>query len=211
MILKKTAWFLFVFFAVSVGFYPIMYILVDMSQGLLGNKPPELLTNTIWNLFFYLHIGFGGLSLLTGWSQFSKKIRARNIRLHRILGKIYMIAILISGVSSIYIALYATGGMGPSFGFGTLGVLWLTTSTMAYIAVRKRHIPQHKVWMIQSFALSFAAVTLRLWLPLLTAAMHMEFIEAYRIIAWLCWVPNLLVAFTIVRIKYPRVSWFALS
>lgn len=182
-----------------------------MSHGLLGSKPPEVIGSSLWNLFFYLHIGLGGLSLLTGWSQFSKKIRAKNMQLHRTLGKIYLIAVLISGISSIYIAWYATGGLIPSFGFGTLGVLWLTTSAMAYVAVRRKHIPQHKVWMIQSYALTFAAVTLRLWLPFMQAGLHMPFLDSYRIVAWLCWVPNLLVAFAIISRKYPKVKWFALS
>ncbi|MCB0496703.1 MAG: DUF2306 domain-containing protein [Cyclobacteriaceae bacterium] len=211
MKISKITWFIFAFFAISIGIYPVLYALVDMSQGLLGNKPPEVLSNSLWSLFFYLHIGFGGVSLLTGWSQFSKKIRARNIQLHRTLGKIYMIAVLVSGISSVFIAFYATGGIGPSFGFGILGVLWLLTSAIAYIAVRKKHIPQHKVWMIQSYALTFAAVTLRLWLPFMGAVLHMEFIDSYRVVAWLCWVPNLLIAFAIIKIKYPKVSWFVLS
>jgi hypothetical protein len=47
--------------------------------------------------------------------------------------------------------------------------------------------------MIRSFALTFAAVTLRLYLPF-PMIWGFEFIEGYRIIAWLCWVPNLLIA-----------------
>jgi hypothetical protein len=53
--------------------------------------------------------------------------------------------------------------------------------------------------MIRSYALCFAAVTLRIWLPLFQFALGLEFIFAYRIIAWLCWVPNLVVAELIVR------------
>ena len=53
-------------------------------------------------------------------------------------------------------------------------------------------------FMIFSFAACFAAVTLRIWLPILTSIMG-EFNSAYRIVAWLCWVPNIIVAFFIVR------------
>ena len=52
--------------------------------------------------------------------------------------------------------------------------------------------------MIYSYAACFAAVTLRIWLPTLTSIMG-EFIGAYRIVAWLCWVPNMIVAYFIVR------------
>jgi hypothetical protein len=47
--------------------------------------------------------------------------------------------------------------------------------------------------MIRNFALTFAAVTLRIYLPASMAA-GMEFEMAYRAIAWLCWVPNLVIA-----------------
>ena len=60
-------------------------------------------------------------------------------------------------------------------------------------------IEQHRQWMIRSFALTFAAVTLRLWLPFFQIVLNFEFIEAYIIIAWLCWIPNLIVAEIIIR------------
>jgi hypothetical protein len=44
----------------------------------------------------------------------------------------------------------------------------------------------------------FAAVTLRVELPLLIAAFQ-AFDPAYMMVSWSCWVPNLLVAEWIVR------------
>jgi hypothetical protein len=52
--------------------------------------------------------------------------------------------------------------------------------------------------MVRNVAVTLAAVTLRLWLPVLLG-MHVPFDTAYPIVAWLCWVPNLLVAETIIR------------
>jgi hypothetical protein len=54
--------------------------------------------------------------------------------------------------------------------------------------------------MIRSFALTLAAVTLRLYLPLSRIA-GIPFYDAYVPIAWLCWVPNLLVAETWLRLR----------
>ena len=67
--LNKTLWFLFAFFAIGVGLYPLLYFFMDESQGLLSHKTPELLASTIWNVAFRLHIFLGGLTLLTGWSN----------------------------------------------------------------------------------------------------------------------------------------------
>jgi hypothetical protein len=43
--------------------------------------------------------------------------------------------------------------------------------------------------MIRSFALTAAAITLRMYLPLVFV-FHWPFSIAYSVIAWLCWIPN---------------------
>ncbi len=149
---------------------------------------------------FYGHIIFGGLALLSGWSQFSKKLRAKKLQLHRSLGKFYVISVLASGLCGIYLGIYATGGIIPSVGFISLGVVWLFTTIRAYVAVRNKDMSLHQGMMIYSYAACFAAVTLRIWLPFLTIVFG-EFLLAYKIVAWLCWVPNMVFAHLWVRKK----------
>lgn len=191
---NKLLWVLFVFFAIIIGLYPFGYIFsgVLAENGLLSSKPSEVITSQLWLTLFYIHIFLGGIALLSGWSQFFEKFRNRNIKFHRVLGKIYLISVLISGLSGFYIAIYAEGGVIGKLGFSGLAMAWLFTSTMAYLSIRKKDINAHKRWMIRSFALTFAAVTLRIWLPTLQYGIGMDFISAYVLIAWLCWVPNLL-------------------
>ena len=116
------------------------------------------------------------------------------------LGKTYVISVLISGLCGLFIALYATGGIVSILGFFTLSLIWLTTTILGFKSIKKKDINSHEKFMIFSYAACFAAVTLRIWLPLLTIAMD-DFNSAYRIVAWLCWVPNIIVAFLIVRKK----------
>ncbi len=192
--MNKLLWALFILCAISIGLYPVMYALIDWKYAFPGSKPAELQTDIIWRLAFVAHISFGGIAMLSGWSQFSKKLRAKKLSLHRTLGKIYLICISLSGVAGLYLALFANGGLISSFGFGGLAIGWLLTSSIAYRAIKKGDIDDHERWMIRSYALCFAAVTLRIWLPISQAVLHLDFIEAYRVIAWLCWVPNLLFA-----------------
>ena len=56
--------------------------------------------------------------------------------------------------------------------------------------------------MIHNFALTFAAVTLRIYVPAAIVA-GVAFATAYPVIAWLCWVPNLLIAAWIARRTEP--------
>src|SRR5690606_38698774 len=139
-------------------------------------------------------------ALLTGWSQFSRKLRVKKLELHRNLGKIYVLSALISGICGIYIGFYASGGLVPSLGFISLGIVWLFTTIRAYVAIRKKDISLHQGMLVYSYAACFAAVTLRVWLPLLTIVLG-EFLLAYKIVAWLCWVPNIIFAHFWVRRK----------
>jgi hypothetical protein len=200
---NKIAWFFFAFFAIGVSLYPLLYgylAYIGLDEALRSRKTVALLANVVWNTGFYTHISFGGLALLVGWVQFSKRFRNANLKRHRTIGKIYMIAVLISGLAGLYIAFYATGGLVAKLGFVSLALVWLYTTSMAYQTIKNREVRRHEVFMIYSYAACFAAVTLRIWLPLLTAAFG-DFIPAYRIVAWLCWVPNIVFAYFWVKRK----------
>ena len=197
-LISRIAFVLFAVMAIGIGLYPFMYVLNDMTDGLLGSKSEELL-GSIWYMpVFYGHILFGGVALLVGWSQFSTKLRATRIQLHRNLGKTYAIMVTVSGLCGLILAYYATGGIITQLGFSVLGILWLFTTYKALTSVKQKKIVQHQFWMIRSFALCFAAVTLRIWLPVLIGGVGLEFIDAYKIVAWLCFVPNLIFAEVII-------------
>jgi len=188
--------------AIIIGLYPTLYFFNERTFGLLSTKPGELLANTIWNIAFYTHIILGGIALLIGWLQFSLKLRRRNLPVHRAVGKIYVICVLLSSLAGIGIGVFATGGLIAATGFICLGIIWFTTTLFAYLKIRNRQVEQHRRLMIYSYAACFAAVTLRIWLPVLISVFG-DFIIAYSIVAWLSWVPNILVAALIVRTHKP--------
>jgi uncharacterized membrane protein len=172
--------------------------LIDRKFGLLNSKSIELLTDTFWNIGFYTHIIFGGIALLVGWTQFSPKMREWSIELHRKVGKVYVIAVLLSSLAGIYIGFFATGGLVSSAGFICLGIIWFYTTLKAYLYIKHGKIEPHQKMMVYSYAACFAAVTLRIWLPVLTI-IYGDFSKAYLVVAWLCWIPNLIVAYLITR------------
>lgn len=195
---NKVSWVVFVVLAIAIGLYPLTYFFIDRQFGLLGSKSEELLSNALWNIGFYGHIMLGGLALLIGWIQFSKKIRNAHLNWHRTIGKIYVVSAVVSSICGIYVGFYATGGIISAVGFICLGVIWLLTTVKAFLAAKNGDITLHKGMMIYSYAACFAAVTLRIWLPILNIIFD-DFVIAYRIVAWLCWVPNVIFAFFWVR------------
>lgn len=194
--ITKASWILFITLCITIGLYPIVYFIGDREFGLLSSKSDELLLNIFWNIGFYTHIIFGGIALLIGWAQFSSKFRNKNISLHISIGKIYIISALLSSIAGIGIGFYATGGIITAIGFISLGIIWFGTTLLSFLAIRKKQIVRHQKLMIYSYAACIAAVTLRIWLPLLIMTFN-DFIVSYTIVSWLCWVPNMAVAYFI--------------
>ena len=144
------------------------------------------------------HVAGGMVALALGPFQFIAAIRRRWPRIHRLLGRSYLTGIAVGGIAGLWMARLAYGGTIGQAGFATLAVLWLATSAMALARIRAGDVQGHRAWMVRSFALTFAAVTLRLYLPS-PMIFGVDFEVAYAAIAWACWVPNLLVAEAIRR------------
>jgi len=145
------------------------------------------------------HIAGGMGALLTGPGQFSERLRARALNFHRWLGRFYLVEVLIGSTGGVAMAFVSSEGLPTHLGFGILAVLWFSTGLQAYRLVRKGNIEAHRQWMIRNFALTFAAVTLRIESPFMLALLHWPFRPSYIIVWWLCWAPNLLVAEWMVR------------
>src|SRR5690606_4695108 len=122
------------------GLYPLIYLFIKRSvfienNGFFASKSTELLESIYWNSSFFAHIIFGGIALLIGWIQFNKKFRTKNIHLHKIIGKIYVISVILSAIGGIYMGFFANSGIISSIGFICLGVFWLTTTIIAFYSI----------------------------------------------------------------------------
>ena len=104
-----------------------------------------------------------------------------------------MIGILVGGLGGLRLAFDSVGGWVTHAGFGLLAVAWLATGAMAYRTIRAGRVAAHQGWMIRNYSLTYAAVTLRLMLGV-GAAAGVAFLDVYQVVAWACWIPNLLVA-----------------
>ncbi|WP_274854546.1 DUF2306 domain-containing protein [Bacillus methanolicus] len=165
-----------------------------------------------WIIFLKMHIAGGVMALALGPFQFSKRIQAKR-RIHRFIGKVYIFSILLGGLAGFYVSSTALGGVISMVGFLCLNILWLYTTYIGYKTARKKKIELHQRWMLRSYALTFAGVTLRLWTILLTflfadvtklinpTAVPSDFLSVYRLIAWICWIPNLFVIELYIRFR----------
>jgi len=159
----------------------------------LGGVPPVIASNALKNPWLVVHVAGAATALLVGPVQFSSRLRTRFRRVHRWTGRTYAVSCLVGGVAGFLLALGASTGPISTIGFGSLAILWLVTTVLAWRRAMQRRFIEHRAWMIRSFALTLAAVTLRLYLPL-AAILSINFEDAYRAISFLAWVPNLLLA-----------------
>ncbi|MBL0886732.1 DUF2306 domain-containing protein [Myceligenerans indicum] len=158
---------------------------------------------------FYVHIVTGGLALVLSPVQLWPAIRRRLPALHRWVGRVTLAAITVAGAAGLVLAPFNQAGTVGILGFGILAVLWPGASWLGWAAARRQDLVGHREWMTRAFALTFAAVTLRLWTGVLMAVQvaaaggdldaETAFARGYLLVPFLCWVPNLIVAELVIR------------
>ncbi|WP_164821218.1 DUF2306 domain-containing protein [Paenibacillus koleovorans] len=152
--------------------------------------------DSMWYVMLYVHIVGSMAALLLGWVQFIQRLRLRNPAMHRLIGKIYTVGVALGALSGLYLAFYAEGGVVSTLGFVGLSLAWAYTLVLGLRSiVVERDRKAHGEWMLRNYALTFAAVMLRIYLPVSMVIFGEEHFDTYyRMIAWLCWVPNLFFA-----------------
>ena len=190
--MKRFAYLSMTFLCMGVSLYAAgVYGLLPLGKLL---HPEMRATFNAHALAVYTHVFAAIFALALGPLQFSARLRATRPRVHRWLGRLYLgVGVAIGGAAGLYMASFAFGGPVARVGFSLLALAWLYTGWRAYAAIRRRDVAAHRKWMVRNFALTLAAVTLRIYLPLSMVA-GLPFESAYVAIAWLCWMPNLLVA-----------------
>ncbi len=192
---KMTVWRVFFWVScVSVALVSFRFLALGMREAF-----PAMAHHLDAEHFsFYVHVVAGPIALLIAPLQFTQKIRAARPAMHRFFGRVYVLAVLLGGISGLHIAATTNAGPIAVTGFGLLSILWLWTTAQAVLHARAARFADHRKWMIRSAAFTFAGVTLRLWLGTgIAAGLPVEVFYPY--ISWLCWIPNIIVAEMIIR------------
>ena len=168
------------------------YIPLDSNVSFLMIKQTEVEQRPEYLYFFYTHVYTSIFILLTGFLAILRKdFRLKNF--HRNAGKIYISLILLfAAPSGIYMGIFANGGFLSKISFVILGFLWWFTTFKAFQLARQRKFKEHKQWMWRSFVLTISAITLRMWKVIIVYLFHPNPMDVYQIIAWLGWIPNVI-------------------
>jgi len=187
------------FFFVLIAQITLQYIPVRTDVAFLQIKQ-DYIHITPWLIAFYIHVFTSMFVLAAGFTQFSPVILSRYRTIHRTMGKCYIVIVLfVTGPASFIMALLANGGIPSRMAFTSLSLLWMYSTARAWRMVKAKQYDLHRDWMYRSYALTLSAITLRGWKWLLIALFHLRPMDAYRFVAWMGFVPNLLVAEWIIR------------
>ncbi|MEK0315819.1 DUF2306 domain-containing protein [Cohnella sp. 56] len=115
------------------------------------------------------HIGFAMLAMLTGFAQFSERLRIRRPGLHRGLGRVYVICVAAGGALAIALVFYMDS-FTKATAFLALSGVWLYATWRGYRTARARRFDEHRIWMIRSFGMTLVAVSGRIVVPVLLLA-----------------------------------------
>jgi hypothetical protein len=158
--------------------------------------PPQYAPRRGWLL---LHVAGGIVALLTGPVQLWLGLSDRGMEWHRRMGNGYIIGVGLGSVGAFYMATHTDFGWIFGAGLFGLAVAWVTTTTLAYLAIQRSLIDQNKEWMIRSYVVTFAFVTFRVIQPALQAAHVGTELEQLAVTAWACWAIPLLITEVVIQ------------
>lgn len=181
---------LYFFLATLIGLLIIFksydYFHPNYEIGFLSNKG----TISYYLIPLYMHILGAPIALFTGLFQF---IQTQN-RLHKTFGKVYIISILgLAAPGGLFMSFYALGGTFSILNFLIMAILWIVTTSQAWLQAKKGNYHSHKVWITRSFILTNSAVLIRVFSFINNYSLAFDHETAYVIISWMSWLPWLVI------------------
>lgn len=150
-----------------------------------------------------IHIVAGIVFNLLGPFQLIASLRQRLPRFHRISGRIFIVAGLVSGASALWMNQFfpAFGGVlkyssNLIFGLGSIIAIGI-----ALHAILNRNVTRHRAWMIRAYAMGLGVATQRLLLMPYFFAFGIPEGETLGALLWICWLINMAVAEWAIRRK----------
>lgn len=157
-----------------------------------------------------LHVVPGGLFLLFAPLQFSSRMRARHLALHRWSGRVLLPLLLAALLPGLYFGIRIPyGGPLEALAVALFGGALLASIVVAFVAIRRGQIARHREWMIRVFALVIAISTQRLVFGAIDVALTPSGYPApdqFVLSVWTAWIVTLAAAEAWIRYTRPSVS-----
>src|SRR5439155_21188745 len=173
----------------------ILFVLYRYEMPFLDSQSP------IWQHFAKVkwwllpHGLLGAIALFIAPLQFSNRLRQRHLRLHRILGRVYVAGVAVSAPVAVHVAIV----QGPPtlvMAAITQSTGWIVTTAIALYCIRTGNVQQHRQWMIRSypFAMVFVFTRALLVIPAIQRLGEVGIVSVvWSCIAAACFLPTLVI------------------
>lgn len=162
MIKTKKGWWILIIVSIGV-MVPFMYPYLTLNPA---NSRVVITSTTIQYPILVTHIVLAFVAMVAGFLQFVDRIRLNNPGIHRNIGRIYVVSVLISGILANILYFYAEY-FTKALAFLVLAVAWLFTTWKAYRKAVKGRFKEHRQWMLRSFGFTLVAVSARMLVPII--------------------------------------------
>jgi uncharacterized membrane protein len=142
-----------------------LYVLYHFERFVIDWSDPVWKHYQALGVPLLVHVMAGGTALILAPMQFSERLRTRYAKLHRIIGRIYVVGALVLAPFGVYTQwLDETQGFPRSFTIETVvqASILMTTTAFAFYFGWRRMIPQHRQWMFRSYAAALTFFEIRL-------------------------------------------------
>ena len=158
----------------------VAYIPYHTDVGFLRIKQ-QYIDIDHWRIAFFVHVYASLWVLLAGFTQFSTSLQRSRPGLHRKLGYIYVLnVLLITGPAGLLMGFYANGGIPSRISFILLATGWIFFTAMALVKAKRGDFRSHRHYMMRSYALTLSALTLRAWKWGITNSFELPPMDVYR-------------------------------
>jgi uncharacterized membrane protein YozB (DUF420 family) len=200
-IFRVVGFLLLIILAVPLAINGLSYLNLDFDYRFLKLKQHAIATG--WYLpAYYSHVLIASIILLVGIFQINTPWQQRWPMVHRSLGKVYVFGVLcFAAPGGFVMSLFIQRGEWVLASFILQGIAWIVSTYLAYHYIKKKEIQLHRNWMWRSYSITLAAITLRAYVFMSSWSLELSQPAAYATIAWLSWVPNLLVCELYIWIK----------
>ena len=116
-------------------------------------------------LFLIPHAIFASLAFVMGAFQFSNRLRARYLKVHRIIGYVYVVSVMLGAPLAIPLAARVDT---PSLVAASVAQSagWMLCTVIALYCVRTGNIREHRKWMIRGYPFAMVFTVARVIVPI---------------------------------------------
>ena len=143
-----------------IGIFLITHFFMRGADHFLEMTPAALGKYFSLRWVLIAHITGGGGALILGPLQFWGRLRTRYVKLHRWLGVLYLLAILLSSVCALILSYTTAYDVNWAYAF-SLQVwvsVWIISTVIGYWAALRKKFVLHQEWMTRSYIVTLAFI-----------------------------------------------------